>query len=65
VFPSPLTESRCPVDRKSMDEAVEVLQTGIKSSKVKREEQVRALKRLRKCVPPSDPVGLRTIYTNE
>jgi hypothetical protein len=53
-----------PVDRKSMDEAVEVLQTGIKSSKVKREEQVRALKRLRKCVPPSDPVSLRTIYTN-
>ena len=53
-----------PVDRKSMDESVDVLQMGIKSSKVKREEQVRALKRLRSCVPSSDPVRLKTIFTN-
>ena len=53
-----------PVDRKSMDESVDVLQMGIKSSKVKREEQVRALKRLRSCVPSSNPVRLKTIFTH-
>jgi hypothetical protein len=41
-----------PVDRRAMDEAVDVLKTGISSSKVKDEEKTRAFKRLRGCVPP-------------
>ena len=41
-----------PVDRRAMDEAVDLLQTGIKSSGVKREQELRALQRLRRCVPP-------------
>jgi hypothetical protein len=35
-----------------MDETVEVLKTGISSSKVRDEEKTRAFKRLRGCVPP-------------
>jgi hypothetical protein len=35
-----------------MDEAVDVLRCGIEASPVKREERMRALKRLRECVPP-------------
>lgn len=50
-----------PVDRKSMDEAVDVLRSGIKSSGIKKEEQRRALNRLRKCLPKSDPVNLKTV----
>ena len=41
-----------PVDRKAMDEAVDVLKCGIESSQVKREERMRAMVRLRRCVPP-------------
>jgi hypothetical protein len=41
-----------PVDRKAMDEAVDVLRSGVKSSKVRDEEKTRALRRLRLCVPP-------------
>jgi uncharacterized protein len=41
-----------PVDRRAMDEAVDVLKTGISSSKVRDEEKTRALARLRQCVPP-------------
>ncbi len=41
-----------PVDRRAMDEAVEVLKTGITSSKVRDEEKTRAFARLRRCVPP-------------
>ncbi|MFQ6052779.1 MAG: DUF763 domain-containing protein [Candidatus Bathyarchaeia archaeon] len=41
-----------PVDRRAMDEAVDVLRTGISASPVRREEKLRALQRLRRCVPP-------------
>ena len=41
-----------PVDRRAMDEAVDLLKTGIASSNIKREDKSRALQRLRKCVPP-------------
>jgi len=41
-----------PVDRRAMDEAVDVLKTGIASSRIKREQKARALRRLRRCVPP-------------
>lgn len=51
-----------PVDRGSMDEAVEVLKTGIKSSDVKRSTQNRALNSLRKCIPRSIPEKLGTVY---
>jgi hypothetical protein len=40
-----------PVDRKGMDKAVEVLKSGIFSSKVRREDKQRAIERLRRCVP--------------
>ena len=41
-----------PVDRRAMDEAVEVLRNGVAEARVKREEKLRAIERLRKCVPP-------------
>jgi len=41
-----------PVDRRAMDEAVDVLKTGVASSDVRDEEKRRALNRLRACVPP-------------
>lgn len=41
-----------PVDRRAMDEAVDVLKTGISSSNVRDEEKTRAFVRLRRCVPP-------------
>jgi hypothetical protein len=41
-----------PVDRRAMDEAVDVIQAGISSSNVRDEEKRRAFKRLRSCVPP-------------
>lgn len=50
-----------PVDRRSMDEAVDVLRKGINSSNLGIREQNRALKRLRYCVPNSDPIRLRTV----
>ena len=50
-----------PVDRRSMDEAVDVLRTGIHSSGLKRGEQMQAIKRLRKCIPASIPEKLRTV----
>jgi len=40
-----------PVDREAMDEAVDVLKCGIKASSVRREERMRALGRLKMCVP--------------
>lgn len=53
-----------PVDRRAMDEAVDILRTGISASTVRREEQLRALHRLRGCIPPIpearlNPSGLR------
>ncbi|MFC1802799.1 DUF763 domain-containing protein [Thermoproteota archaeon] len=50
-----------PVDRRSMDEAVEVLKTGINSAELKRGEQMRALKCLRNCIPNSIPEKLGTV----
>ena len=40
-----------PVDRRAMDEAVDVLRTGISSSKVRDEVKTRAFMSLRACVP--------------
>jgi len=53
-----------PVDRKSMDEAVEILRVGVQSSKVKASEQARALRNLRKCVPEAVPEKLRSAYAH-
>ncbi len=53
-----------PVDRRSMDEAVEVLRIGIQSSIVKGSEQARALRNLRKCVPEAVPEKLRSVYAH-
>ncbi len=50
-----------PVDRRSMDEAVEVLKNSISSSELKSGEQRQALKRLRKCIPESISEKLGTI----
>ena len=41
-----------PVDRRAMDEAVEVLRNGIEETRLKREVKLRAIERLRRCVPP-------------
>lgn len=41
-----------PVDRRAMDEAVDLLKIGIGATSVKREQRFRALQRLRRCVPP-------------
>jgi hypothetical protein len=51
-----------PVDRRSMDEAVEVLRNGIHSSELKRGEQMQAINRLRKCIPESIPEKLHTVF---
>jgi hypothetical protein len=50
-----------PVERRAMDDAVQVLRQGIKASRMGREEELRAFRRLRRCVPPSDPVALKTV----
>ena len=41
-----------PVDRRAMDEAVDLLKTGIGASDLKRDQKFKALRRLRLCVPP-------------
>jgi hypothetical protein len=41
-----------PVDRRAMDEAVDLLKTGINAAGVKRGQKLSALRRLRRCVPP-------------
>ncbi|MCX6654853.1 MAG: DUF763 domain-containing protein [Candidatus Bathyarchaeota archaeon] len=41
-----------PVNRRAMDEAVDILKSGISSSNVRDEEKIRAFRRLRTCVPP-------------
>jgi hypothetical protein len=41
-----------PVDREAIDEAVVVLRAGIDSAPVRKEERLRAVRRLRRCVPP-------------
>ena len=40
-----------PIDRRSMDEAVDALRTGIEEAEVRRDEKLRAIRRLRRCVP--------------
>jgi hypothetical protein len=49
-----------PVDRGAMDEAIDILKTGISAATVKREEKLRALQRLRRCVPPIPQERLTT-----
>ena len=49
-----------PVDRRSMDQAVDLLKTGIRSSRLDRDKQRRALNRLRKCIPET-VTDLRTV----
>jgi hypothetical protein len=44
-----------PVEKKSMDKAVEVLRNGIKASNIEKKDQLQAIKRLRKCIPPFNP----------
>jgi hypothetical protein len=41
-----------PVDRKTMDESIEILKTGVEEAKLGRKEKVSALRRLSKFVPP-------------
>ncbi len=41
-----------PVDRRAMDEAVDLLKTGIGTSDLKRDQKFKAFQRLRLCVPP-------------
>jgi hypothetical protein len=50
-----------PVDRRSMDEAVDILRTSIQSSGLKHSEQLQAINRLRKCIPESIPGKLQTV----
>lgn len=40
-----------PVDRRAMDEATSLLRSGIEEAKVGREEKLRAVERLRRCIP--------------
>ena len=53
-----------PVNRRSMDEAVDILKNGIKSADLKKGEQLQAFKRLRKCIPDSVPEKLGTTLLN-
>jgi hypothetical protein len=53
-----------PVDRRSMDEAIEVLRNGITSSKVNENDQRRALMNLRKCVPEAVPEKLGSAFAH-
>ncbi len=41
-----------PVYRRTKDEAVDLLKTGIRDSDLKRDQKFKALQRLRLCVPP-------------
>jgi len=50
-----------PVERRAMDEAVQVLRHGIEASRMGRGEELRAFRRLRRCVPPGDPAALKTV----
>jgi hypothetical protein len=52
-----------PVDRKSMDESIEVLKNGITSPKIKEKDQRRALMNLRKCVPDAVPEKLGSSFS--
>ena len=40
-----------PVDRKAMDESIEILKSGVSEAKLKRGEKLDAIQRLRKFVP--------------
>lgn len=48
-----------PVDKRAMDEAIDVLRQGILASKVNKSEKIEALQRLRRCVPEIPKVRLR------
>jgi len=53
-----------PVDRRAMDEAVDLLKTGIGASELKRDQKLKALQRLRRCVPPipKDRLASQELY---
>ncbi len=40
-----------PVDRESYDESIEILNNAIKDAKLGNQERMRALRRLRRCIP--------------
>ncbi len=48
-----------PVDRRAMDEAIHILREGIGEARLGREEKLRAIERLRRCIPPSMRDGVR------
>jgi hypothetical protein len=50
-----------PVDKRSMDEAIDILNKGIEKSGLSLGEEVRAYKRLRGCIPDSNPQELGTV----
>ena len=54
-----------PVDRRAMDEAVDVFKTGITSSNLRGEDKSRALQRLRRCVPPIPDTRLSMLRHSE
>ena len=41
-----------PVDRKAMDQSIQILESAIQNAEIEREEKLRSLQRLRKYVPP-------------
>jgi hypothetical protein len=48
-----------PVNRKSMDEAIELLRNGVKASKINEKDKFNSLRRLRKCIPSLSPKHFR------
>jgi hypothetical protein len=42
-----------PVNKRVMDEAINILKSGIREARLGREEKLRAIERLRRCVPPA------------
>jgi len=41
-----------PVDKKAMDRSISIIENGVKQAKMGKEEKLRALKRLQRCIPP-------------
>jgi hypothetical protein len=53
-----------PIEKKSMDKAIEVLKNGIKTSNIENKDKLKAIKRLRKCIPPSKPKHKKLFYNS-
>jgi hypothetical protein len=51
-----------PIDKKSMDESIALLRTGIMSAKIDEKNRFRSLKRLRKCIPKSNQILLKNVH---